>query len=285
MRIAVIGLGLIGGSIGLALRKVSPEMEIIGYSRRKETASLAMELGVVHSVGETLKEAVENAPLVIIATPVWTIKEVFSRIAAHLSPGTVVTDTGSTKSLVMKWAEEILPPGVSFIGGHPMAGKETSGIRAATPELFHNCVYCLTPSGRASSEALAMVTEVVEKLGASPLIIPAERHDFLVAGTSHLPLAVSAALVAATSGDPSWSQMSRLAASGYRDLTRLASGNPEVSSQICLTNQEALISWVNSFIQELERFRQLVAAGEEDTLVRYFARASKARQEWLENRG
>ena len=281
--VAIIGLGLIGGSIGLALRQgKKPGWEIVGYSRRQETVTKASSSGVIERGVTNLKDAVKQAELVIIATPVLTVKEIFSEIAPHLPSGCMVTDTASTKVQVMKWAEEILPPTADFIGGHPMAGKETYGIQAAEAELFRGCTYCLTSSKKASPKSIDTVTGMVKKLGAIPFFIDAQEHDNLVAGISHLPMLLSAALVSLTTKNPSWSKMSKLAASGYHDLSRLASGNPEVSAHICFSNQGAIVNWIDKFSQELERYRQLVAEGDK-RLEQAFTEASKARQEWLNN--
>jgi prephenate dehydrogenase len=281
--VTIIGLGLIGGSIGLALRQEKePKWEIIGYSRRQETIAKALSSGAIERGVTNLKDAVKQAEFVIIATPVLTVKEIFSEIAPHLPAGCIVTDTASTKVQVMKWAEEMLPPTVDFIGGHPMAGKETYGIEAAEAELFRGCTYCLTPSEKASPKSINTVTGMVRKLGARPFFIDAQEHDNLVAGISHLPMVLSAALVSLTTRNSSWSEMSKLAASGYRDLTRLASGSPEVSAHICLSNQEAIVNWIDKFSQELKRYRQLVAGGDK-RLEQAFTETNKARQEWLNN--
>jgi prephenate dehydrogenase len=281
--VTIIGLGLIGGSIGLALKEGKrPAWEIVGYSRRQETVANALSLGAIERGETNLRDAVKQADFVIIATPVLTVKEIFSEIAPYLPSGCIVTDTASTKVQVMKWAEEILPPTVDFIGGHPMAGRETYGIQAAEADLFRGCTYCLTSSEKASPKSMDTVTTMVKKLGAIPLLIDAQEHDKLVAGISHLPMLLSAALVSLTTKNPSWSKMSKLAASGYHDLTRLASGNPEVNSHICLSNKEAIVNWMDKFSQELERYRQLVA-DEDKRLEQALAEANRARQEWLNN--
>ena len=254
--------------------------EIVGYSRHQETVASALTLGAIDRAENNLKDAVTQADMVIIAIPVLMVKEIFSRITPHLPSGCIVTDAASTKVQVMKWAEEILPTTVDFIGGHPMAGKETYGIQAAEAKLFRGCTYCLTPSQKASPKSIDMVTSMVKKLGAIPFLINAQEHDNLVAGISHLPLVLSAALVSLTTKNPSWSKMSKLAASGYYDLTRLASGNPEVNAHICLSNKEAIVDWINKFGQELERYRQLVAKGDK-RLEHALAEANKARQQWL----
>jgi prephenate dehydrogenase len=281
VHVALIGLGLIGGSIGLSLKQPAKSgFDIVGYVRRPEVASMALNSGVVDKIETSLAETVKEAELIIIATPVLTIKEILSQIAGHLLAGCVVTDTASTKVQVMKWAEEILPPTADFIGGHPMAGKETYGIQAAEADLFRGCTYCLTPSEKASPESIDKVTGVVRKLGAIPFFVDAQEHDRLVAGVSHLPMLLSAALVSVTAKNPSWHKMSKLAASGYHDLTRLASGNPEVNAHICLSNQEAILHWIDEFSQELEKYRQLVTAGDK-CLEQALTDANKARQEWL----
>lgn len=282
MRIAVIGLGLIGGSIGLALRRARwRAAEIVGYVRRTEVGRVALDSGAVDRVESSLKETVRSAELIVIATPVLTIENILSDIAADLAPDSVVTDTASTKLQVMRWAEQLLPPRVSFVGGHPMAGKETSGIEAAKADLFRSCTYCLTPAQQAKPAALETVIDMVRELGAEPMTIGAQQHDNLVAGISHLPLLVSAALVSATTRNPSWEQMSRLAASGYRDVTRLASGNPEMNAHICLSNRPAIISWIDEFTRELQRLRGLVADGNNE-IEAALAMANEARRRWLE---
>lgn len=284
MRIAIIGLGLIGGSIGLALKQADwQKAEIVGYVRRSELRPMALSSGAVDNVESSLKATVRGADLIIIATPVLTIKDIFSQIAADLPPDSIVTDTASTKVQVMRWAEELLSPRTSFVGGHPMAGKETSGIKAAEADLFHNCVYCLTPATQAKPAAVQTVADMVKALGATSLTISADEHDNLVAGISHLPLLLSIALVSATTQSPSWEQMSRLAASGYRDLTRLASGNPEVNAHICLSNQAPIISWIDKFSEELQRLRKFLANGDSE-IEKFLVMASEARRKWLKKR-
>jgi len=288
VRVAIIGLGLIGGSIGLALKKTeeshsepqAKNLEIIGYVRRPEAASLAVNMGMVDRVEMSLEDTVKEAKMVIIATPVLVIKEIMSKIADSLPHGCIVTDTGSTKVEVMKWAGDLLPPTVDFVGGHPMAGKETYGMNAAEADLFQGSVYCLTPAKKASSQVVDELIKMVKKIGAIPFFIGAEEHDELVAGTSHLPFLLSAALVTSTASEPTWAKMRKLAASGYRDVTRLASGSAEVNAQICLTNQQAILHWLDRYIDELQRYRHLVNLGDE-RLKETLAEANKLRQEWL----
>ena len=284
MQVSIIGLGLIGGSIGLALKKAKwRDVEIIGYIRRPEVGYAALDVGAVDKTETSLEKAVKGANLVIVATPVMIVKDIFGKIAPHLSPGCIVTDTASTKLQVMQWAKELLPSTIDFVGGHPMAGKETSGIKAASADLFHNCTYCLMTGSQATPAAMQIVTDMVKSLEANPLNIGAQEHDKLVAGISHLPLLLSVALVLTTTQNESWEQMSRLAASGYHDLTRLASSSPEVSTHICLSNRTAIVAWIDEFSKELERIRKLIVGGS-DEIERALALANEARQKWLENR-
>jgi prephenate dehydrogenase len=283
MRVAIIGLGLIGGSLGMALKKRNwQSAEITGWVRRLETGKKALKMKAIDEFELRLEKVVKNTDIVIIATPVLAMKEIISQIAPHLQENCIVTDVGSTKVEVMQWARELLPPKVNFVGGHPMAGKETYGIQVADANLFHGCVYCLIQDSPTSPTAIQSIKDMIETIGATPLLIDAQEHDNLVAGISHLPLLLSAALVLATTQSTSWPQLSRLASSGYRDLTRLASGNPEMNASICLSNQSCILCWIDIFIIELQRLRTLIGnsdSGIEDALNI----AREARTKWLKN--
>jgi prephenate dehydrogenase len=283
-RVAIIGLGLIGGSLGLALKRTNMRQEIIGFARRPETTAAALSLGAIDRAERELATTVKGATMVIIATPVLAIKETLEKIAPYLPPRCLVTDTGSTKVEVMKWAQQMLPPTVSFIGGHPMIGKETPGLDEAEADMFQGCIYCLTPRPDAATESVQAMTTVVELIGAKPLFIDPVAHDSFVAAISHLPFLLSVALVSATANSPSWSEMSKLAATGYRDLSRLASGNPEMSRDICLTNRDNITNWIDRYIEELRRFRRLIATGDEE-LMKAFVHAQELRQRWLREHG
>ena len=164
-----------------------------------------------------------------------------------------------------------------------MAGKETFGIEAADADLFRGCIYCLVPGGNADSEAIDFVSGLVKRIGAIPLFLDAAEHDSLVAGISHLPLLVSAALMSVTMKSHSWPQMSRLAASGFRDLSRLASGNPEMSRDICITNKEPILRGIDEFLKELGEFRRLVSEDGKE-LEQAFLGTRERRERWLQHR-
>lgn len=280
--VAIIGLGLIGGSLGLALKRAESEaVELVGYARRPETADRARQMGAIDRVEGSLASAVGKADLVILATPTISIKEILSQIGPHLPAGCVVTDVASTKAQVMEWAEESLPQSVSFVGGHPMAGKELSGIEVADADLFEGCTYCIVPGRSSSGDAVRMVVDLVHKIGARHVLLNAKEHDQFVAAVSHLPLVVASALVMVTTQSPHWPKMSDVAATGYQSATRLASQHPRMNRDICLTNGENIVAWIDELTKELQRFRGLIAEGDLG-LEQAFERARQARNAWIE---
>ena len=284
-RLTIIGLGLIGGSLGLALKKAKgDDIEIIGFARRPEVASEAIKRGAVTKTEPELRRAVAGSDIVVIATPLMAIREILSQISEYLSPNAVVTDVGSTKSQVLAWAGEYLPSNVDFIGGHPMTGKETSGLGDAEAGLFENCVYCLTPEANVNNESIKMMEEMVRWVGATPMLIDSEKHDALVAGISHLPLLLSSSLVSALSENELWPEMSKLAATGFLDMTRLAAGDTELYRGICATNQKAILDWIDRYIATLNKCRGLVSQDERG-LQNILQDARNKRQEWFEKEG
>jgi len=212
------------------------------------------------------------------------MKDILREMAGHLSSNTIVTDVGSTKAEVIRWAAESLPKTTRFIGAHPMTGKETAGIEGAEASLFKDSIYCLTPTPDTDKNALKLMEGLAEWVGAKPLIIDAETHDTLVAGVSHLPLLLSAALVSTLGRSPLWPKMAPLAATGYRDTSRLASGNPELHYGICATNRKAIIEWIDRYLEELTRYRRQIMENPED-LRKSLATARGIRQKWLQNEG
>ncbi|MBI2853371.1 MAG: prephenate dehydrogenase/arogenate dehydrogenase family protein [Chloroflexi bacterium] len=286
MRVALIGLGLIGGSLGLALKQArGAELEIIGCARKKETACAATDCHAVDKVMPDPASAVKDCDLVFICTPVHAVREVLAVVSRHAKEGCVVTDVASTKQHVMKWASEFLYPSkLGFVGGHPMAGREKSGIEAASADLLRGCTYCLTPAEWTSSRDVEVVVKAVEWIGAKPYFIEADQHDFLVAAISHLPAAVSVATVAATTGHPDWPYMARLASTGYRDVTRLASGSQQVNADVFTTNRGPLVHWIDELIQALSDLRQQIVDEADGDLEATLAQAREARQRWMEDK-
>ena len=284
MRVSIIGLGLIGGSLGLALKRSEADVEVVGFARRPEVVSRAVELGAVDRTEGSPVAACQDAAVVFIAVPAMAVRELLVEIGSHLRDGAIVTDTASTKAMVMDWAVATLPSSVNFVGGHPMAGREASGIDAADGDLFRGCTYCLVPAWNATKEAVAELEGMVKRIGADPLLIEADDHDNLVAGISHLPMLVSTALIAATAKSPSWLAMMKLAATGFRDITRLASSDPRMWRDICLTNKQHIIKWIDIYIEELGKLRRRIdddGNDLKDTLIQL----KEEREAWLRMKG
>jgi len=278
-RVAIIGLGLIGGSIGLALREAKAAKEVTGYDLGKDVCDLAREMGVIDHCSSTLADAVCGAELVILATPVRVIHSLMRNIVPVLSPETVVTDVASTKAQVISWAEELLPSSVAFVGGHPMAGKEVCGVEAAETSLFRDRIYCLTPTPRTPPAAIRKVRALVDILGAHVRFLEAAEHDRLVAGVSHIPFLASVALMNTVAEDSAWQEAALLAASGFRDASRLAAGSPEMYRDICLTNSTAIAQQLDEYIAHLRILRERIAAHEKD-IYEIFSNAQHLRLEW-----
>ena len=286
-KVAIIGLGLIGGSIGLGLSAWSkanseggPALQLVGFDNDIQQQQYAKKINVVDKTEWDLTRAVRDADIVILAVPVSATEQTFRDIANHLKPNAIVTDTASTKAEVLRWANEILPRTVHFIGGHPMAGKAQS-IEGAEAGLFKGATWCVCPSVHASEEAIKNVLGIIGALDAEPYFVDPEEHDAHVAGVSHLPFVLSAALIRATSKDSSWRDMRSLSASGFRDMTRLASGSPAMHRDIALTNRESLTRWVDAMIAELAEFRtQLQGNDPVAAMNGYFVDAREARADW-----
>ena len=283
-KITIIGTGLIGGSIGLALKAAAlPGIHLVGHDRDRANASRAEKMGAIDRADHNLPHAVEGAGMVIIATPVLAVREVMEQIAPDLAEGAVVTDTASTKAQVMRWASELLPERAGFVGGHPMAGKETQGIENAEAALFKGRAYCICPAVHAPEAALKTVLGMAQVIGAEPLFMDPEEHDVLAAAVSHLPLMMSTALFSMLRESPSWPDMGMMASHGFRDATRLASGDPRMSHDIWATNREALIHWLDRMAAELQRYRDMLQDAKDKALLETFARAQLERDAFLQH--
>ena len=289
-RITIVGLGLIGGSLGLALQRVKTNFEIMGHDLEHAIAGRAQKLGAVDKIDWNLVSACEGADLVFIATPVMAIRETLTAIAPYLKPGCVVTDTATAKGQVMRWAEEILPDTVSFVGGDPLVSKGGTGMDAAvstgldevSADLFTGALYCLIPLPNAGPEAVRLLTDLVSLIGARPYFIGAAEHDGLMAGVDHLPFILSTALLSATTHSVSWREMRRMAGYTFREATRFASDDPHTYRDICLTNRQSIVRWIDACLESLREVRELVAAEDGEGLESLFTEVLTARGKWLQ---
>ena len=256
-----------GASFALALKEARPDIVLAGSDRDPTTVRKALDRGIVASASTDLG-AVEIADVVLIAVPILAMREVFTQLSGRTS-GKAVTDLASTKADVMKWASEA---GMDLIGGHPMCGKETFGIDGADPSLFKDAPWILTRDDPA-------VTGLVEAVGAHPMFMDGESHDRLVAGVSHAAFLLSIGYVLALSRRPDWPEASRLAASGFRDMSRLAAGDPELSSGIARTNRQNIIEQLDAITAELARLRRHLDAND-PRLIELFEEARAVRERW-----
>jgi prephenate dehydrogenase len=243
----------------------------------------ALKAGVVDEVEPTLERAVREATMVIVCTPIVTTRRIFRDMAPYLREGCVVTDTASTKRDVLRWAQAELPDHVYFVGGHPMAGREKSGLHQAEAELFDGRPYCIVPSVDAVPGAVNALVGLVHALGGVPLFLDAEEHDAYVAAISHVPLVSSIAMFNLARKSNAWPELANISGPAFRDLTRLASGEPEMGHDILLTNRENVLHWLQRYIGELQKISDLIESeSEEEALFRTLAETQIEREQFLE---
>ena len=262
-RVAILGTGLIGTSIGLRLHSQgrTADLSIVGWDRDPDHAREARERGAIGEAAASVQEAVAGAWLVVLAAPVLALRSLLEEVGAEAEAGriaenAVVTDTGSTKADVMRWAAEALPASVSFVGGHPMAGKTDPGPAAADGALFEGARWVIVPAQDAHAGAVETVTSLINTMGAEAMFMDAGEHDAYVAAVSHLPLAAAVALFTLARGSEAWPEMSMLASSGFLGATRLAQSDTSMAYDIFATNREQVAHWLERYGDELARFRE-----------------------------
>jgi len=281
--IAIVGTGLMGTSLALAIKSSNLKVDIVGTDYDSVARSGAQKSGAFKKVESRLSNAIRGADVVVFATPIQAMREMMESAANDFEEGCVVTDVGSSKKVVLQWAEEVLPKHVSFVGGHPMAGKELSGPKNADGTMFKGKAYCIVPSVNAERAAVSSVTTIAEAIGAKPFFIGVDEHDSFVAAVSHLPFMMSVALMGTASKSANWDDIAQLASSGFSDLSRLAAGDPVMHRDICVTNPEPIVAWMDSYIRELYELRNMLAkegGPDPDALHEVFEEAMNARARW-----
>ncbi|PFG08192.1 MULTISPECIES: bifunctional prephenate dehydrogenase/3-phosphoshikimate 1-carboxyvinyltransferase [unclassified Marinobacter] len=278
-RVAVIGLGLIGGSLAAALRENKLAEEVVGFDTRADELALGVELGVIACAAESAAQAVSGADLVVLAVPVKATQSVLREIQSALKVDAIITDVGSTKSGFVNDVRAVLGHlPATVIPGHPIAGSEKSGIRAANSQLFAKHKVILTPADDACPQALGKVTAMWRACDANVLTMAAEHHDEVLAATSHLPHLIAFSLVDTLAGDDQNMDIFRYAAGGFRDFTRIAASDPVMWRDIFLSNRDAVLLTIDRFTQDLDQLRSAIADQDGDTLLRVFTRARAARE-------
>jgi len=278
MKIGIVGLGLIGGSLGLDLRALNHE--ILGVSRKAKTCEIAIEKGVVDEASTELS-LLKDVEIVIICTPIGAIAKTLKQLTPYLAPNAIATDVGSVKKTIVDECSALWP---NFIGGHPMAGTAEQGINAAQSNLFQGAAYVFTPQKETDAIALEKLQTLAKSVGAKPYICSPEVHDRAVAWISHLPVMVSTSLITSCLGekDPEVLQLAKqLASSGFRDTSRVGGGNPELGRMMAEYNKQALLRSLNAYRENLDQIIEVIEQEKWDNLAANLQINQQARPEFL----
>ncbi|MDL2280574.1 prephenate dehydrogenase/arogenate dehydrogenase family protein [Selenomonadales bacterium OttesenSCG-928-I06] len=281
--VAIIGLGLLGSSLGLALRKTfEGEIAIVGFDNDPEAMNSALKLKAVHYVTNNIKVAVEQAEVVFLALPMLQMIYVVKEIAPYMKKDAVITDVGSTKEHITEDILALLPPGVHFVPAHPMAGSEKSGPLAASADLFVGKKYVITPYKGINEEAVDKVKNLIEKMGADEHKMDIKKHDRIISLTSHIPQITSSALVNIIE-EENIRSVSSLMGSGFESMTRLASSDPHMWTDICLTNRENIIKDIDKLRNMLNELKVAILEGDREKISQYFQKSQSIKAS-LKNR-
>ena len=282
-RVALIGLGLIAGSMALAMRRAGLAGQVVGYARSAETRDVAREIGLCDVVCDTLADAVAGADLVVLCVPVGAMGALAADIGPHLKPGATVSDVGSVKGAVIAAVAPHLPAGVHFIPAHPLAGTEYSGPRSGFATLFDNR-WCILVPGDADRVAVDRLAGLWRGMGANVDEMDAEHHDLVLAVVSHTPHLIAYTMVGVADhlGRVSDSEVIKYSASGFRDFTRIAASDPTMWRDVFLTNKDATLDILGRFTEELFALQRAIRMGDGDTLHAYFTRTRAIRRGIIE---
>ncbi|OWU67115.1 cyclohexadienyl dehydrogenase [Roseovarius sp. 22II1-1F6A] len=279
-RVALIGLGLIAGSMSLAIRRAGLAAEVTGYARSAETRATAREIGLCDRICDTAAEAVADADLVVLCVPIGAMGPVAEEIAPHLKPSATVSDVGSVKKAVVESVAPHLPQGVHFIPAHPLAGTEHSGPRAGFAELFDHRFCLLVPDADTDTDALERLRALWRGMGATVEDMDAEHHDLVLAVTSHAPHLIAYTMVGVADDlrRVTDSEVIRYSAAGFRDFTRIAASDPTMWRDVFLNNKEATLEILGRFTEELFALQRAIRTGDGDLLFDYFTRTRAIRR-------
>ncbi len=280
-KITIIGVGLLGGSLGLAIRQRRLAGEVAGYVRRAGSVTECRKLGAVDVCTRDLAEAVAGVDLIVLCTPLSQMAPLVAQMLPALRRGAIVTDVGSVKAGVVSELEQTLQKaGVHFIGSHPMAGAEKTGVSAARANLFVNAACVVTPTRKSNRPALRKVEELWKAVGGRVVRLSPKDHDALVARSSHLPHVTAAALANLGLNPKLPKEQSTLCATGFRDTTRIASGSPEMWRDIALANRKKLANSLDALIRDLRKFQRALKKPDERAIIRFLESAKTRRDAW-----
>ncbi|MDD5457915.1 MAG: prephenate dehydrogenase [Phycisphaerae bacterium] len=267
-QITVIGLGLLGGSVGLSVLRAFRAVKLVGYSHRPSTRQKARQLAVASEISDCLRESVVNADMVILATPISTFEQILTEISDWLPKGCIVTDVGSTKALPHKWAQKILPKDVHYVGSHPIAGSEQRGVEFSRDDLFEGAKCVVTNNAKTDVEAKKRVSDFWKRLGCSMIEMSPAEHDRIFAKVSHLPHLTAASLINAND-----IETLKFSGRGMIDTTRIASGPENVWSDIVMANSANLAKGIEKIINELERVKRAIEKKDKKSIEEFLAKA------------
>jgi prephenate dehydrogenase len=280
-KITIVGVGLLGGSIGLAARKSRVAKEIAGYARREKTIAESEKVGALDYATTDLLAAVSGADLVILCTPLAQMRSLAEQFVPALKRGAIVTDVGSVKAGVVRELEPLVKKsGAHFVGSHPMAGSEKMGVLAARADLYANAVCVVTPTKNSDAAAVRKIEQFWKSLGARTLRLDAVKHDLLVSRSSHLPHVAAATLAGLILDPAATKEQAALCANGFRDTTRIASGSPEMWRDIVLANRKNVSRSVDAFVGELKKFQAALKRDDAKAVEKFFATAKQSRDNW-----
>ncbi len=277
--VTIIGVGLIGGSLAKVLKTKKLAGRITGAGRSRETLELALKIGAIDRLGQGISHAVEDADLVVLASPVGTFERIVREIGPHLKKGAILTDVGSVKGALIRKIEDVIPSGIHYVPAHPIAGREKSGVAESTETLFQDRRCILTPTIRTDKKALQAVQEMWIAAGAEVTVMDADLHDKVFAAVSHLPHVAAFAMMCAVAelntGTEDYLQFS---GAGFRDFTRIAASSPEMWKDICIMNRDNLIQMIDRYVSSLNRFKREIIAGDEKRLEKHLKTSSDVRR-------
>jgi prephenate dehydrogenase len=277
--VCIVGVGLIGGSFGIALRERKLAKKVVGAVRREATINAAFQRKAIDNGSTDLIRAARGADLIFLASPVGQMKALSEELVPGVKADAIVTDAGSTKAGVVEECAAIFGQKAHFIGGHPMAGSELTGVENARGDLFENAVWILTPAADTPPDAVEKLKALVSALGATPLVMDAATHDNLLAVTSHLPHLTAAALVHLFSGAYQEHEIAQnLIAGGWRDSTRIAAGSPEMWRDICVANSSSIGKSLDALLEDLHELRTMIEEKDGEKLHEWFQSASEVRR-------
>ena len=283
--ITIVGTGLLGASIGMAILKSrGNEIDVLGHDIEFAQARLAQRMGAVSRVERNLISACRNADLLLLAIPASGIRETLELVAADLKSGCVVHDVASVKVDVLKVADELLPDDVSYVGGDPVLFGDEAGIESARADLFQGVYYALTPSVKASSESIKLVTDLVSMLGARPHFIDPHEHDGLIGGTEHLADVIAASMLATLTKSNGWRDMRKMCGATFDRVTCFSQMDASEYRSRALQNKANIVRWIDSFQRELFELRRLIDVEDADAIERYYQREMDERLRWLQDR-